>query len=141
MSTNLLQIFYSQQWRHMTVFHSFFYFVHYDVLAIISIVIHVVEVHFHIIERDKIQQWGIWPDAIWRKVVTFTSFFKDTQLWDISSFITWCITYHQLHATDVTERRHFFSYHMGKHAVTEIKLLRWLIFRLIILTQPTVKRS
>ena len=64
---------------------------------------------------------------------------KDTHLWDISFFIIWFIICQRLHGPYLTERRHFFSYHMGKGVVIEFRVHRWHIFRLIILTQPKVK--
>jgi hypothetical protein len=64
---------------------------------------------------------------MWRKIATLTkSFYKDTLLWDISSFITWFITQHQPHATYITEMGHFFSYHIGKGVGIKFMLYRWL---------------
>ena len=135
-------MFYLHQWNLMMAYHKFSNFLHYDLLAItLMIVNHAFEVHLHVTETVKIHQWGLWPGDMWRKIDTLrTSFYRYTKLWDISSFITWFITCYCLHGTYGTEKR-LFSYHMEKGVVIEFKLHRWLIFRLIILTQLIVKSS
>ena len=103
---------------------------------------HVFEVHLYITETVNIHQWCSWSDTMRWRIATLTRYFyKDTELWDISFFVTWFIICQRLHATYVTGRKHFFSYHMWKGVVTDYRMHTWLIFRFIILTQLMVKIS